>query len=61
VVGFDDAAVAATCDPPLTTVAQPLGDMTPLLTELLLRQIDGIAASAEFRICPTELVRRASA
>jgi DNA-binding LacI/PurR family transcriptional regulator len=61
VVGFDDAAVAETCDPPLTTVAQPLADMTPLLTELLMRQIDGVAAPAESRICPTHLVRRASA
>jgi DNA-binding LacI/PurR family transcriptional regulator len=61
VVGFDDAAVAATCDPPLTTVAQPLGDMTPLLTELLLRQIDGVAEAAESRVCPTRLVVRASA
>jgi len=61
VVGFDDAAVAETCDPPLTTIAQPLGDMTPLLTELLLRQIDGIAEPAESRICRTHLVRRASA
>jgi DNA-binding LacI/PurR family transcriptional regulator len=61
VVGFDDAAVAETCDPPLTTVAQPLADMTPLLTELLLRQIDGVGGPAESRICRTHLVRRASA
>ncbi|GAB3354541.1 LacI family DNA-binding transcriptional regulator [Modestobacter lapidis] len=61
VVGFDDAEVAAACDPPLTTVAQPLADMTPLLTELLLRQIDGVAETAESRICPTRLVARASA
>ena len=61
VVGFDDAALAGTCDPPLTTVAQPLAEMTPLLTELLLRQIDGVAAPAESRVCPTHLVRRASA
>jgi DNA-binding LacI/PurR family transcriptional regulator len=61
VVGFDDAAVAQTCDPPLTTVAQPLADMTPLLTELLLRQIDGVGEPAESRIVPTHLVLRASA
>jgi DNA-binding LacI/PurR family transcriptional regulator len=61
VVGFDDAAIAETCDPPLTTVAQPLGDMTALLTELLLRQIDGVAGPAESRICRSHLVRRASA
>jgi DNA-binding LacI/PurR family transcriptional regulator len=61
VIGFDDAAVAETCDPPLTTIAQPLSDMTPLLTELLLRQIDGVGGPAESRICRTHLVRRASA
>ena len=61
VVGFDDAAVAATCDPPLTTVAQPLGDMTRLMTELLLRQIEGDDADVETRVCRTRLVRRASA
>jgi DNA-binding LacI/PurR family transcriptional regulator len=61
VIGFDDAAVAETCDPPLTTMAQPLADMTPLLTELLLRQIDGVGEPAESRICRTHLVRRASA
>jgi len=61
VVGFDDAAVAETCDPALTTIAQPLSDMTPLLTELLLRQIEGIGEPAESRVCRTHLVRRASA
>ncbi|WP_299955193.1 LacI family DNA-binding transcriptional regulator [uncultured Modestobacter sp.] len=61
VVGFDDAAVAERCDPPLTTVAQPLTDMTPLLTELLLRQIEGVGEQAESRVCRTHLVRRASA
>ena len=60
-VGFDDAAVAETCDPPLTTVAQPLADMTPLLTELLLRQIEGAGEAVESRGCRTSLVRRASA
>jgi len=61
VVGFDDAPVAERCDPPLTTMAQPLADMTPLLTELLLRQIDGTGEPAESHICRTHLVRRASA
>lgn len=61
VVGFDDAAVAATTEPPLTTVAQPLGEMTRLMTELLLRQIEGEAVAEETRVCSTRLVRRASA
>ena len=61
VVGFDDAAVAATTDPPLTTVAQPLDRMTTELVELLRRQIDGDPDPAPARICATRLVRRASA
>jgi DNA-binding LacI/PurR family transcriptional regulator len=61
VVGFDDAAIARTCDPPLTTVAQPLEEMARIMTDLLLRQIDGVAGPAESRVCPTRLVRRASA
>ncbi|MGX5655735.1 LacI family DNA-binding transcriptional regulator [Geodermatophilus nigrescens] len=60
VVGFDDAAVAATCDPPLTTVAQPLEDMTRLMKELLLSQVEG-QEGVRARVCPTRLVRRASA
>ena len=60
VVGFDDAAVAATCDPPLTTIAQPLGEMTRLMTELLLSQVEG-EQEVRARVCPTRLVRRASA
>jgi DNA-binding LacI/PurR family transcriptional regulator len=61
VVGFDDAAVAATCDPPLTTVAQPLEDMTALMVELLLRQVEEGSEAVETRVCGTRLVRRASA
>ena len=61
VVGFDDAAVAAACDPPLTTVAQPLEQMTALMVDLLLSQIEGSAGVAESRVCGTSLVRRASA
>ncbi|MFW3171197.1 LacI family DNA-binding transcriptional regulator [Geodermatophilus sp. CPCC 206100] len=60
VVGFDDAAVAATTDPPLTTVAQPLGEMARLMADLLLRQVDG-DTGVEARVCDTRLVRRASA
>jgi DNA-binding LacI/PurR family transcriptional regulator len=60
-VGFDDAAVAATCDPPLTTVAQPLDEMTGALVDLLLGQIESGDGAGESRVCATSLVRRASA
>jgi DNA-binding LacI/PurR family transcriptional regulator len=61
VVGFDDAAVAQTCDPPLTTVAQPLPEMARLLTDLLVARIEGSAGADDHRVVPTTLVRRASA
>ena len=61
VVGFDDAAVAATCDPPLTTVAQPLPEMSRLLVELLVRRIEGTADAHDHHVVGTTLVRRASA
>jgi DNA-binding LacI/PurR family transcriptional regulator len=61
VVGFDDAAVAATCDPPLTTVAQPLPEMARLLVELLVRRVEGAADMHDHHLVPTRLVRRASA
>ncbi|WP_104523022.1 LacI family DNA-binding transcriptional regulator [Blastococcus atacamensis] len=60
VVGFDDAPIARECDPPLTTVAQPLAEMTRHMTDMLLRQIDG-DPDVEVRVCETHLVRRASA
>jgi DNA-binding LacI/PurR family transcriptional regulator len=61
VVGFDDTAVAATSDPPLTTVAQPLGEMSRLMTELLLEQIANEEQEPRTEVCRTRLVRRASA
>jgi len=38
--GFDDVPYAATMDPPLTTVRQPLHELGVRATELLLRRID---------------------
>lgn len=60
VVGFDDVADAAGADPPLTTVRQPLGEMTRELTELLLRRMNGLASDDDHVVCETELVVRAS-
>ena len=61
VVGFDDAEVARDCDPPLTTVAQPLPEMARLMTDLLVARIDGRADAHDHHVVPTTLVRRASA
>jgi DNA-binding LacI/PurR family transcriptional regulator len=61
VVGFDDAPLALATRPPLTTVRQPLEEMTRALTDLLLRRIAGTVPDHEHVVCETTLVRRASA
>lgn len=61
VIGFDDVAEASSTSPPLTTVRQPLEAMTQAMAELLLRRIDDADADSEFVVCPTRLIRRASA
>lgn len=59
VVGFDDSGMAATTDPPLTTMRQPFGDISATMVELLLDLIDGREASSV--LLPTELIRRETA
>jgi len=61
VVGFDDAPVAALTLPSLSTVRQPLDEMTAAAADLLLRRIGGGDRKGEQIICPTTFVRRASA
>lgn len=54
VVGFDDMPAAASADPPLTTIRQPVEEKGSVAARLLL------AGSREHVILPTELVVRAS-
>ena len=39
IVGFDDSAAAGACDPPLTTVRQPVEDMATEVDRLLSVQL----------------------
>jgi DNA-binding LacI/PurR family transcriptional regulator len=57
VVGFDDAPFAGHTVPPLTTIRQPLDEMTRRTADLLLAQIRGEPTDGNV-ICPTELVVR---
>lgn len=58
VVGFDDTVVAATSDPPLTSVRQPLEEMGRTAARLLL---DGTATRGTVvPTLPTSLTRRES-
>ena len=61
VVGFDDAPLAATTRPALTTVRQPLEAMTSAMVRLLLARIEGTAGDDAHVTCDTVLVVRDSA
>lgn len=60
VVGFDDIRFARYMDPPLTTVAQPKGDLGREAMNMLLEILRGIGVPARKRILPTQLVIRGS-
>lgn len=59
VVGYDDMPLAAYCDPPLTTVHQPVAQAGAALVDSLLRMLQGEQALP--RTLPVGLVVRASA
>ena len=58
VVGFDDGDLAASSDPPLTTVRQPIEQIGREMAAGLLAQLDGAEPTGV--VMPTELVIRAS-
>jgi Transcriptional regulators len=60
VVGVDDISLAEFCSPPLTTVAQPFGDMGALAVEHLLRFIADPSTVPPAATVETRLVVRAS-
>lgn len=61
VVGFDDSSAALACDPPLTTVRQPVEEMAAEMARLLLRQIGEPGRTVPSVIFRAELVARQSA
>lgn len=58
VVGYDDIEWASHCNPPLTTVRQPIGAAGAELVDALLCVIDGVVVVP--RVLPVELVVRSS-
>jgi LacI family transcriptional regulator len=64
VAGFDDAALATTIWPELTTVRQPIFDMAGAAVDLLVRQIrarrDGLSEKCEHVVMDFSLIRRQS-
>jgi DNA-binding LacI/PurR family transcriptional regulator len=61
IVGFDDSSAALACDPPLTTVRQPVEEMAAEMARLLLRQIEQTDVPTSSVVFEPTLVRRASA
>jgi DNA-binding LacI/PurR family transcriptional regulator len=61
VVGYDDIPVAAYCEPPLTTVRQPMREVGETATRLLIEAIaKPNGAGSQEVLLKTELVRRES-
>ena len=60
-VGIDAAPIASHTLPTLTTIRQPLDEMTAAAADVLLRRANGDAPKIEAIVCPTTLVRRNSA
>ena len=64
VVGFDDTAIATTIWPELTTIRQPIAEMSRSAVEMLVRQIrtrrGGAVEPVDHVVLPHALVRRQS-
>jgi LacI family transcriptional regulator len=60
VIGFDNVPESALCEPPLTTIEQPIRQMGYEAVGLLIDLIDRKAEPTEHRMLPTKLVVRRS-
>lgn len=60
VVGFDDIFPAGLCDPPLTTVRQPMRQLGERSCERLIERIADPSLPPAIELLPTELVLRSS-
>ncbi|HEY1608055.1 MAG TPA: LacI family DNA-binding transcriptional regulator [Paraburkholderia sp.] len=61
VIGFDDLALSAQIDPPLTTIAQPMRELGETAARLLLRRLADPRAEVRGVLLPHRLVVRSSA
>ncbi len=59
-VGYDDIPVAAFCDPPLTTVRQPMREVGAVAARLLIQAIEEPELVRQNVLLKTELVKRSS-
>jgi LacI family transcriptional regulator, repressor for deo operon, udp, cdd, tsx, nupC, and nupG len=59
-MGFDDIDLASYCDPPLSTVRQPIEEIGKRAGALLIDMIEGRPAPAERITLDHQILRRAS-
>lgn len=60
VVGYDDIPVAEYCDPPLTTIRQPMREVGEVATKLLIQAIEEPGTAQGEVLLKAELIRRCS-
>jgi DNA-binding LacI/PurR family transcriptional regulator len=60
VVGYDDIPVAAYCEPPLSTIRQPMREVGRVAVDLLLEAIENPQAEKREVLLKTELIVRES-
>ena len=60
VVGFDDAAAASACDPPLTTVCPRFEQLGRLAASLVVKAVRGEPTQAGLHLAETDLIVRRS-
>jgi LacI family transcriptional regulator len=60
IVGFDNVPESALCNPPLTTISQPIQRMGYEGVQMLLQMIDDPSVTPAHVVLPTTLVERAS-
>lgn len=60
IVGFDDTVLSTICDPPLTTIAQPIEEMGKKVAELLIEEIEKKKESKQRVVLSPKLIVRNS-
>lgn len=60
IVGFDDTVLSTICEPPLTTIAQPIDEMGKKVVELLIEEIEKKKESKQRVVLSPKLIVRNS-
>ncbi|MEN3772824.1 LacI family DNA-binding transcriptional regulator [Priestia megaterium] len=60
IIGFDNTVLSTICDPPLTTIAQPIQEMSQKVVELLVAEIENPKETKQRVVLSPRLVVRKS-